>query len=338
MTPRVTVAIPLYNKVDYIYDALHSVAMQSYRDLTILVVDDQSTDGSVEEVLRFRKEHPGVSISIVQNESNLGVQGNGNRCLEIPNTEFIARFDGDDIMPVNRIRGQVDFMDANQEVVQVGGYLQLIGNQEKLSKLPLTDEDIKAQMPIFNGISQGTSMFRREPVIMSGIRYDESGPAVGEDWLFFYKLGKLFTMANMPEVMDIYRIHDGNLSVSRNESYYQDINEVLKFILNDLGMNPTDDELLIHCFLRGQYRLVVNADSISRFTEWCSRLEEAYAREGLSTAFLRSMIARTYEQLYFQVAPYDKQAIGLLQKHAPMTDVHRKYLRRKKLKSWLGFR
>ena len=179
-------------------------------------------------------------------------------------------------------------------------------------------------------------MFRREPVIRSGIRYDESGPSVGEDWLFFYKLGKMFTMANMPEVMDVYRIHDDNISASRTERYYKDIDFVLMFILDDLGMAPTDDDLLIHYFLRGQYRVMVNADSISRFTTWCGRLKEAYARGNLSISFLESIIMRTYEQMYFQVAPYDKEAIALLQEHVPMTKTHRKYLRRKKLKRWLG--
>ena len=304
--PRVTVSIPSYNKEDFIVPALESVLKQTFRDLEVLVIDDVSTDETVARIRSFMATHPEAPIRLVINERNLGVQGNGNRCMDLPETEFIARFDADDIMPPSRIEKQVAFLDAHPEIGQVGGYLQLIGAEEKLSKLPLTSDGIKAQMPIFNGISQGTSLFRRTMVNGSGERYDESGPSIGEDWLFFYKLSRHFPQGNLPEVMDLYRIHDNNISASRDKRYFMDIDRVLTFILSDLGIPQEEQALELHYWLRGQHRAALNAENCKAFGSWCDRLEEAYAQNGLDIDVLRSFKERALEQLYFHVEPNDR--------------------------------
>jgi len=304
--PRVTVTIPLYNKQDFLGAALESVLAQTYRDLKILVIDDGSTDTSIARVESFLQAKHDIPIELVVNPKNLGVQGNGNRCFDLADTEFIARFDADDIMPPQRIEKQVAYLDAHPEVIQVGGYLQLIGNEQKLSKLPLDARSIKAQMPIFNGISQGTSLFRRSLLQASGERYDQQGPAVGEDWLLFYKLSKKYPMGNIPEVMDIYRIHDDNISTGRGDRYYADIDQVLRFILTDLmGTAPSDKELKLHYWLRGQFRVPVNGENLSLFVQWMERLQAAYTKHSLDLEVLRGFEQRALEQLYFHLDPKD---------------------------------
>lgn len=338
MSARVTVAIPLYNKEKYIIEALESVRAQTYSDFCILVIDDRSTDKSVDLVRSFAQDNPELEIELIINGKNLGVKGNGNRCFDLSKTEFIARFDADDLMPKERLQLQVNYLDSHKEVIQVGGFLRLFGNENKLSELPLDHDGIKAQMPIFNGISQGTSMFRRSLLVDSGERYDESGPSIGEDWLLFYKLCRKHRMANLPEIMDIYRIHEDNISVSRDDNYYQDIDQVLRFILSDLGVSPSKDELNVHYFLRGQYRVAVNKDNIGIFDRWLEKLSAAYAANGLDLEVFKKFKTRATEQLYFQIEPTDKNALDLLKGLHPMNETHKKYLRRKRIKRWLGLK
>lgn len=334
--PRVTVSIPLYNKEAFITDALHSVRAQSFKDLSVLVIDDGSSDNSVQRVKDFMASFPDLPLELEVNEKNLGVQGNGNKCLELPSSEYIARFDADDLMPAERISKQVAYLDAHETCIQVGGYLKLIGNEEKESSMPLDDAAIKAQMPVFNGISQGTSMFRRSLLKESGLRYDEQGPAIGEDWLLFYKLSRTNTMANLPEVMDIYRIHGQNISSARNDRYYEDIDQVLRYILTDMGLAPTELELKLHYWLRGQFRVAVTEEHVDAFTAWCGQLQEAYERLGLQLKVLEQYRKQAYDKLYFQVDPRNKAAITRIQQYLPMSATARKYLKRKRLKQRLG--
>jgi glycosyltransferase involved in cell wall biosynthesis len=324
----------MYNAEAYIEATLESVMAQVYPSFRVIVLDDHSEDDSAAVVERFKERHPELDLSLIRNASRLGTAGNGNRCFEVAKTEFVARLDGDDLTPKYRLAEQVAFLDANPEIAQVGGYVHQFGDGDELMKYPLTDAEIKAQLPIFNAISQGTSMFRRAAVVNTGLQYDTDGPAIGEDWLYFYKLSRTLQQANLPKVMDRYRIHGQNISAARDAHYYENIDQVLLYMLQDLGLDPSIDELTYHYFLRRQYRVPVDKKAIVGFRDWTEKLRSAYTKNGLLEEVLDRYIAEGLEQLYFHLDPKDREAIDALQQHSPMQDVHRKYLRRKRLKRW----
>ena len=90
---RLTVLMPVYNVDPYVSDAIESVLSQTYSDFELLVLDDCSTDNTADIVKSFKDSR----IRLVSNEVNLGLAENLNKGIELANTEFIARMDGDDI-------------------------------------------------------------------------------------------------------------------------------------------------------------------------------------------------------------------------------------------------
>jgi glycosyltransferase involved in cell wall biosynthesis len=110
--PLVSICIPTYNSVNTIRETLDSVVNQTYKNLEIIVVDNASTDSTVDEVQRFSDSRLTLHI----NEINLGGEGNFNRCIELAQGDLIAIYHADDIYNVDMVSKQVEMFRQNPEV------------------------------------------------------------------------------------------------------------------------------------------------------------------------------------------------------------------------------
>lgn len=117
MTIDVSIVIPLYNKESVISQTLNSVLRQSYKNWECVIVDDGSTDKSVEVVEAFIAQHPGYWRIIRQ--SNQGQAVARNNGVINSTGEFIAFLDADDLWPPNKISNQVAALGANPKAVCV---------------------------------------------------------------------------------------------------------------------------------------------------------------------------------------------------------------------------
>jgi len=92
--PLISVCIPAYNNEAFIGTAIESVLNQTFADFELVVVDDRSTDGTREKIRAFRDPR----IRIVENERNLGHEGNWNKALREGRGRFIKILPGDDLL------------------------------------------------------------------------------------------------------------------------------------------------------------------------------------------------------------------------------------------------
>ena len=95
----ISVVIPLYNKEKYIKNTIESVINQDFKDFEIIIVNDGSTDHSLEIAKQF--EQPGIKII---NQENQGVANARNKGVQYSNGEIIAFLDADDIWLSNHLR------------------------------------------------------------------------------------------------------------------------------------------------------------------------------------------------------------------------------------------
>jgi glycosyltransferase involved in cell wall biosynthesis len=92
--PLVSVCIPAYNNDAFIGPAIESVLNQTFADFELVVIDDGSTDGTREKIRAFRDPR----IRIMENERNLGHEGNWNKALLEARGRFIKILPGDDLL------------------------------------------------------------------------------------------------------------------------------------------------------------------------------------------------------------------------------------------------
>jgi glycosyltransferase involved in cell wall biosynthesis len=112
---KVTVLMPAYNAADFIAEAMASVLCQTFADFELLIVNDGSTDNTVEVVKSFNDNR----IVLIEQE-NLGVAAALNTGLQHARAAYIARFDADDICLPTRLETQYHFMASHPEYVVVG--------------------------------------------------------------------------------------------------------------------------------------------------------------------------------------------------------------------------
>ena len=105
--PRVTIAIPLYNKARYIGETLESALRQTYRDIEVLVLDNCSTDGSDAIVTA----HHDSRIRTIRHPENIGMIANFNSALAVAEGELVKILCADDLLKPESIAKQVAALD-----------------------------------------------------------------------------------------------------------------------------------------------------------------------------------------------------------------------------------
>jgi len=92
--PTLSVLMPNYNHGKYIGEALESILNQSHRPMEVIVLDDASTDNSLEIIQRFVKKDP--IVKLVQNEKNMGVIYSANRLRNLARGDYVFGTSADD--------------------------------------------------------------------------------------------------------------------------------------------------------------------------------------------------------------------------------------------------
>lgn len=233
--PRVTVLMPTYNVAPWVEEAIQSVLNQTYHDFELLVVDDGSTDNTLDHVHAI--DDPRIRIAAFPN--NVGLAENLNRGLDLINTELVARMDGDDIAEPDWLETGIKVLDTHPEVGICSFGFQFFGSKTSLVRFPEHNEDSKAQM-LF-GCTVIVPVFRKTVFSDSNLRYlTATFPA--EDYSLWAKAYRVTKVYNVQRTLFHYRTHPTQISTSRREAQITKSNEVRLQMLEWLSPDFSDDE------------------------------------------------------------------------------------------------
>ena len=140
--PKVSVIMAAFNEEDCIENSLKSLINQTYKNWELIIIDDGSSDRTLEIIQRFQDLDDRVFL--YSNPQNSGLAQSLNSAVEKTDGDYIARADADDISVPERLEKQVDFMLQNPSIDIAGSAAYLTNNyhQKGISKPALSHHEI----------------------------------------------------------------------------------------------------------------------------------------------------------------------------------------------------
>lgn len=120
--PRVSVILPLYNSMAFVDETIESVLAQTFADFELLIIDDGSSDGSLEQALAWAQKNPDrIRVLTHPDNANRGVSATRNLGMEEAAADLFAFIDADDTWPPGKLAQQVELFDQYPELGLAGG-------------------------------------------------------------------------------------------------------------------------------------------------------------------------------------------------------------------------
>jgi glycosyltransferase involved in cell wall biosynthesis len=144
INPRISIVLPALNSERTLASAIASVQAQTFQDWELLVLDDGSTDSTVEIALSVGDSR----IRVIADGTHRGLPAQLNRAVEMARGKYLARMDADDLAYPTRFQKQADFLDENPEVDLVAGWVTVFRSDGTLlgtRRAPTSHEQICAR-------------------------------------------------------------------------------------------------------------------------------------------------------------------------------------------------
>ena len=199
----VSIVLPVYNGEKYLAESLDSVLAQTYQNWELVIINDGSTDGTENLILKYQDKR----IKYLPNDGNKGIIFSLNRGLQESNGIYIARLDADDIALPHRLEKQVRFLSENLDYDMCGSYFQTIDSNGRLLKnvtFPANNRDAQSYLLLHNCFCHSAIMMRTS--IAKELKYDEDYQ-VCEDYDLWYRISRKGKILNLPEFKKLYRVH-----------------------------------------------------------------------------------------------------------------------------------
>jgi glycosyltransferase involved in cell wall biosynthesis len=213
--PTVSVVIPAYNAADTIAAAIQSVSAQRHVDLECLIVDDGSTDGTLEVVRSAVADDPRYRVLV---QHNAGPAAARNTALRAATGEWVAFLDADDVWLPAKLEQQLGLA-ASADVVYTDAYLELdgrrVGTYSEHWPAPAADVDMLAHLLARpNPIPLLSVLVRRAALDgVGGFAVALHGVEDIDLWLRLAAAGQRFVYLDRPTCS--YRVHESGISANR---------------------------------------------------------------------------------------------------------------------------
>lgn len=225
--PLVTVLLPCYNAMPYLYEALDSIINQTYTHLEILCINDGSTDDTGKILEEYAQKDS--RIKVIHNKTNLRLIRTLNKGIELAQGEYIARMDADDISVLNRIEIQYNYMKAHPEIdiLSTGSYNMTEEGKVFSKKTPRAHSSVACFYASFFYVPIGhPELLIRTEVLKKNHFLFEDHVLHTEDYELWARLLRQgYNLSNMDEPLLYFRFN--SQSVSRKFTQIQDENFVV---------------------------------------------------------------------------------------------------------------
>ena len=226
----VSVVIPNYNYSEFICDAIESALDQTYKPLQIIVVDDGSSDNSLEVVRQYLKH---ITLIVQQNSGQSAARNAGIREAQ---GDYVALLDADDYWNPNKLDHQMKLLNQKTQVVYCGlRVFDNLSNATLVNLMPKYRGECKSHFLNLNAASivlggESTSVFSRE--LAAKVKGFDTRLNVMGGWDFFRKCSNYTSFDFVNDSLVNYRRHEKNVS-SKMDNNCRDIRNAYEILFKD---------------------------------------------------------------------------------------------------------
>lgn len=220
--PVVSVVLPVYNGAHYLAEAIESILLQTFHDFELIIINDGSTDKSLDIIKDYAMKHTVISVIDCENK---GLVASLNEGIANAKGKYIARMDQDDISLPTRFEKQVVLFEQDKDLVLCGTWATIIDSDGKFIK----NSNIKTKhKDIINDIEHCKNPFFHPSVMFrkkDNVFYNETALYCEdyEMWLKYSTMGKLL---NIPEYLLKYRIDFASITNSKRYLAFYNVSQL----------------------------------------------------------------------------------------------------------------
>ena len=282
--PKVSIIVPVYNAQEYIKRCVNSLKNQTLEDIEIILVDDNSTDASLEICNKMAMED--IRIKVIHKE-NEGAGKARNAALKIATGEYIGFLDSDDFVGQDMYKTLCEKAEKYNSDLVMSGVLFVDGNmfsqkgecirktyfdkdthfdtEESLKKLRMgivgaTPDDIDDSK---YGMSIWKNLFRNEIIKKNDIKFKSEREILSEDALFMIDYISCIKKATgINEAFYNYVRNEDSISKSYKKDRFEKslvfVSEVEKRFKKDI--NPEEYKIYIYRFWQAMCRVICSQE------------------------------------------------------------------------------
>lgn len=201
--PVISTVMPVRNCGQWLRPAVDSILDQSFEDFELIIVDDNTTDGSVQSLPSDPR------IRILRHDAS-GIVSSLNHGLLNAKGRFIARMDGDDICFPERFATQVAYLDANPDIDIVGGLVEIFSDEFEVAdgsryyqdwlNSVLSEADIDREIFVESPLVHPSVLIRKSLFRQIGLYRDLSWPEDYDLWLRAWLAGARIAKVDEPVI------------------------------------------------------------------------------------------------------------------------------------------
>ncbi len=273
LNPLVTVLMPVYNGGADLTFAIKSILNQTYKDFEFLIINDCSTDDSLETIRSFNDPR----IVVHSNKVNVGQTKSLNIGLKLAKGKYIVINDADDLSLPRRIEAQLNFIMKNPEYVVVGTssfIMDLEGCIKRTFMKPTDSREILLSVLSDTPVIHGSVIMDKDVILENG-GYDEEFRICQDYELWSSFIRKGYKLANIPDIMVVIRHYMGSVSFKEKDRQTIENGMTLHRNITALtGIKVSEDEAIMQrLFFAGSDQL-----SMDNF----QKAEELFKRQYMS--------------------------------------------------------
>jgi glycosyltransferase involved in cell wall biosynthesis len=237
---RISILMPNYNNAPYLKECIDSIINQTYQNFNVVIVDDGSTDDSINIIEEYQDQR----IKVIKKTKNSGIIDTLNIGLKAIDSQYIVRMDGDDIMHPKRLETLINYMDNHPDIGVCGSAIKHFGISEDVIKYPENPLINHANLIFKHSIGHASVIIRNNILQNHNISYSD-GYKYMEDYKLFYDLSRVTKMTSIPDVLYFYRREEYN-NFKHQDIIKIGLKKMYQNVLAKLEIEPDDTTLNIH--------------------------------------------------------------------------------------------